>query len=81
MPEFSHKEVVWVYPGVIESCIYFSLFFNKFSVFSAMQNTSLILIPFSLLASDPYAPPREYKDWLMKMSGKSDGGVYALMYK
>ncbi|KAK7807495.1 hypothetical protein U0070_006783, partial [Myodes glareolus] len=32
-------------------------------------------------SSDPYAPAREYKDWLMKMSGKSDGGAYALMYK
>ncbi|XP_038201173.1 DNA-dependent protein kinase catalytic subunit [Arvicola amphibius] len=31
--------------------------------------------------SDPYAPPREYKDWLIKMSGKSDNGAYALMYK
>lgn len=32
-------------------------------------------------SSDPYAPAREYKDWLIKMSGKSDSGAYALMYK
>ncbi|XP_049981118.1 DNA-dependent protein kinase catalytic subunit [Alexandromys fortis] len=32
-------------------------------------------------SSDPYAPAREYKDWLIKMSGKTDNGAYALMYK
>lgn len=32
-------------------------------------------------SSDTYAPAREYKDWLIKMSGKNDNGAYALMYK
>ncbi|CAH6792055.1 Prkdc [Phodopus roborovskii] len=31
--------------------------------------------------SDPKAPNREYKDWLIKMSGKRDSGAYELMYK
>ncbi|XP_044600073.2 DNA-dependent protein kinase catalytic subunit [Equus asinus] len=31
--------------------------------------------------SDPKAPPFEYRDWLTKMSGKSDVGAYMLMYK
>ncbi|KAL1788740.1 DNA-dependent protein kinase catalytic subunit isoform X1 [Sigmodon hispidus] len=32
-------------------------------------------------SSDPKAPIREYKDWLIKMSGKSDVGAYVLMFK
>ncbi|GAB1300036.1 DNA-dependent protein kinase catalytic subunit [Apodemus speciosus] len=31
--------------------------------------------------SDPEAPIRDYKDWLMKVSGKSDSKGYALMYR
>jgi hypothetical protein len=50
-------------------------------MFFAMQYTSLILIPLFLLASDPKAPIRDYKDWLMKVSGKSDAGAYVLMYR
>ncbi|XP_021065597.1 DNA-dependent protein kinase catalytic subunit [Mus pahari] len=30
--------------------------------------------------SDPKAPIHDYKDWLMKVSGKSDGKAYMLMY-
>lgn len=50
-------------------------------MFFAMQNTSSILIPFSPFASDPKAPIHEYKDWLIKISKKSDIGAYVVMYE
>lgn len=37
--------------------------------------------PFFLFASDPRAPPFEYRDWLAKTSGKQGPGAYMLMYK